>query len=80
MKIVTDYYAKPIPTRKFDWNAVDYDTYDGEGPVGYGATEAEAIADLEEQLELDPDLLREDRDERRQMEREYSNVREDTNA
>ena len=50
MKIVTDYWQKPIPTNKFDWSAVDDDTYDGSGPVGYGATEDEAIRDLMEQL------------------------------
>lgn len=52
MKIVTDYWAKPIPTSKFDWSAVDSDTYDGAPdthpacPIGYGATEGEAIVDL----------------------------------
>ncbi len=51
MKIVTDYWAKPIPVRNCDWMAVDDDTYDGEGPVGFGATEEEAIADLMEKLE-----------------------------
>lgn len=53
MKIVTHYDPKPIPLRQFDWDAIDDDTYDGEGcPVGYGATEQEAIGDLKEQLEL----------------------------
>lgn len=52
MKIVTDYWAKPIPDRRFDWTAVDDDTYDGDGPVGAGATEAEAIADLKEKLDV----------------------------
>ena len=39
----------PIPIRSFDWQATlgDYDEGD---TVGYGATEAEAIADLREQL------------------------------
>ena len=47
MKIVTEYWAKPIPRRDWDWAAYDADTYDGPGcPVGTGATEAEAIADL----------------------------------
>ena len=48
-KIVTEYWAKPIPTRQFDWTAY----YDGDEPNdaggmkhGSGATEAEAIADL----------------------------------
>jgi len=63
MKIVTRYAPPPIGSRAFDcWSAVDADTYDisgvdeegipyGNGPVGYGATEAEAIADLKEQME-----------------------------
>jgi hypothetical protein len=56
MKIRTDFWMKPIPARQFDWSAIDDDTYDGApdaGPqaVGYGATEAEAVADLMAQLE-----------------------------
>lgn len=54
MKIVTDYWAKPIPLRQFDWSAIDDDTYDGAEdsncPVGYGATEQQAIDDLLEQM------------------------------
>lgn len=51
MKIVTDYWAKPIPDRKFDWSAIDDDTYDGPGcPIGYGATEEAARDDLLEQI------------------------------
>ncbi len=52
MKIETDYWKKPGPTDKFDWSAT-YDNYEGgdgydepAGPVGYGATEQEAICDL----------------------------------
>jgi hypothetical protein len=52
----------PIPVRHFDWCAIDEDTYDMTGvdeegqpysnhPVGYGRSEAEAIADLKEQLD-----------------------------
>lgn len=49
MNIKTEYWMKPIPTSKLDWSAVDDDTYDGPGyPVGHGATEQEAIADLME--------------------------------
>lgn len=45
---------KPIPVRDFDWCAVDDDTYDGEGcPIGYGATEETAIADLISQIEAE---------------------------
>lgn len=51
--IRTNYWAKPIPDRRFDWSAIDYATYDGlDGPIGFGATEAEAIADLKEKLEV----------------------------
>lgn len=56
MNVVTDYWRKPIPTNAFDWSAIDADTYDGAPdthprcPIGYGATEAEARADLAEQL------------------------------
>jgi len=52
VKIKTNYVYPPIPIRCFDWSAIDDDTYDGEGcAIGYGATEAEAIADLLEQIE-----------------------------
>lgn len=52
MKILTAFVYPPIPIRSFDWQAWDDDTYDGPGcPLGHGATEAEAIADLREQLE-----------------------------
>lgn len=44
-KIRTDYWAKPMPVRQFDWSAV-FDSYDDGDPVGYGATEQEAINDL----------------------------------
>jgi hypothetical protein len=56
MKIVTNNVCPPIPLRNTDWIAVDDDTYDGTGPVGTGATEAEAIADLKEQLSIDDEL------------------------
>lgn len=51
MKIKTRHDFPPIPDRRFDWSAVDDDTYDYDQPIGHGATEAEAIADLLEQLE-----------------------------
>lgn len=51
MKIVTDYVYPPIPDRSCDWSAVDDDTYDYDQPIGWGATEAAAIADLLEQLD-----------------------------
>ncbi len=43
--IVTSYDPKPIPTRAFDWCAV-FDGYDGGDPIGFGATEEAAIAEL----------------------------------
>lgn len=47
MSIATSYVYQPIPIRCFDWSAVDDRTYDGEGcRVGYGATEADAVAEL----------------------------------
>ena len=39
----------PIPIREFDWAAYEKD-YEPGRPVGYGATEAEAIVDLFNQL------------------------------
>jgi hypothetical protein len=40
------------PYRSSDWSAIDDSTYDGPGcPVGWGATEEEAIRDLLEQIE-----------------------------
>lgn len=51
MKIVTHHDPKPIPSRAFDWSAVDDSTYDGDGPIGYGATESAAIEDLKNQLD-----------------------------
>jgi hypothetical protein len=53
-KIVTDFIYPPVPSRQFDWCAVtdNYDGADGGNePIGYGPTEAAAIADLIEQLE-----------------------------
>jgi hypothetical protein len=51
MKIRTSHWLKPIPIREYDWEAIDADTYDGEGsPIGHGETEQAAIADLLDQL------------------------------
>lgn len=55
----------PIPTRNFDYSAIDANTYDADcdqdgyfsnSPRGDGATEIEAINDLLDQLEDDEDL------------------------
>ena len=60
VNISTSFNCPPIPIRDYDWSAVDYDTYDCDcddcgffslGPVGHGATEQEAIADLLMQME-----------------------------
>ncbi|WP_300396347.1 hypothetical protein [Henriciella sp.] len=50
-KIVTHYDPPPVPWRSFDWCAYDDRTHDMDTPCGYGATEAEAIEDLMEQLD-----------------------------
>jgi hypothetical protein len=47
--IRTNYDWPPIPTKVFDWSAW-IDGREEDGPCGHGATEAEAIADLKEQL------------------------------
>ena len=52
MKIRTSHDYPPIPIRCVDWSAVT-DDYESGHPIGRGATEAEAIADLLEQLEID---------------------------
>ena len=60
VKVRTNHDYPPIPDRSMDWSAVDHDTYDCDcdergffslGPVGHGATEQEAIADLLMQME-----------------------------
>ena len=51
MNIITRNVCPPIPDRRLDWEAYDDDTYDGPGcPVGTGATEADAVADLLEKI------------------------------
>ncbi len=50
MKITTIYDPPPIPMREFDWVALP-DSYDIGSPLGYGATEAAAIAALKERLD-----------------------------
>jgi hypothetical protein len=47
-KIATHRWLKPILTCKFDWVAWFDDEGEEMGRYGYGATEAEAIADLVE--------------------------------
>jgi hypothetical protein len=47
--VKTHYAPPPIPLRNFDWSAT-LDGYEPGDPIGHGATEATAIADLQEQL------------------------------
>ena len=49
-KIHTFYEFPPIPIRTFDFGAVA-DGYEPGAPIGWGETEADAIADLLEQLD-----------------------------
>ena len=57
-RIITNHDYPPIPVRMFDWSAHRDSWEPGWGPVGHGATEAEAIADLldaeAEQYEEEP--------------------------
>ncbi len=54
MNIRTDYIFPPIPDRRFDWSAIDDDSYCGHGSsVGYGRTEQEAVDDLRQQMDED---------------------------
>jgi hypothetical protein len=52
MKIRTEFQPNLTPNTRSVWTAVDDDSYDGEpsSPHGFGFTEAEAIADLLEQM------------------------------
>jgi len=54
MKVKTEYVFPPIPSRNFDWSAIDEDTYDGAPdshcPLGSGDTEQDAIDDLLQQM------------------------------
>ena len=44
-KICTTFINPPIPIRGYDWEAVRAD-YDEGDPIGYGASEQEAVDDL----------------------------------
>lgn len=50
MTIKTEYYPKPIPDRRYDWDAW-IDEMNEDSPIGHGLTEQEAIKDLKQQLE-----------------------------
>jgi len=47
--MITSFVYPPIPIRQFDWCAYLDDDVES-GPYGWGATEAEAILDLEDLL------------------------------
>ena len=50
-RIITKYDPPPFPKiRRFDWSAV-MDGYEPGDPIGWGATEQEAVDDLWEQVE-----------------------------
>lgn len=51
-KIKTRYDTLPIPSKDYDWSAVR-ENWDLGEPIGYGATEKEAINNL---LELEEEL------------------------
>lgn len=51
INIQTYYDPKPIPIRRFDWEAFDSDALDYDSVTGFGATKEEAIADLMERLD-----------------------------
>jgi len=52
-KVVTEFVYPPIPIRDMDWSAHDSDSYDGAPDsgrrahiIGWGKTEADAIAEF----------------------------------
>jgi hypothetical protein len=50
MNIRTKYDPPPIPIRDCDWSAWDDDTYDYDGPLGWGKSEGDAMYDLGDQM------------------------------
>lgn len=57
MKIVTEFWAKPIPTDQFDWSAHDDDLGGDCSKIGYGRTEAEAIEDFAQAVRDFTDIM-----------------------
>lgn len=55
MTLKTVYDPKPIPIRRFDWEAYDDDTFDMGSCIGYGTTEQEAIDNLMEMIDEETD-------------------------
>lgn len=56
MTIKTKYDPPPIPTRNRDWSAW-IEGWEEDGPYGYGRTEDEAKADLQEWLDMEEDKI-----------------------
>lgn len=54
-KLVTTHVCPPIPDRRNDWCA-HYDGDEESGDIGWGATEAEAIADFRDNYQDEADL------------------------
>lgn len=53
-RIVISFEYPPIHIRSVDWSAT-LDGYEPGDPIGHGATEADAISDLLEQMEGKPE-------------------------
>jgi hypothetical protein len=51
VKIVVHYWMKPIPMRNADWEAT-LDNYEPGHPIGFGATQEDAVEDLRVVYEL----------------------------
>lgn len=51
MNIITWHEKPPVPSRQYDYGAVDNDTYEPGCPIGWGETPEAAIADLKVQIE-----------------------------
>ena len=74
-KIITYHWAKPIPVRHFDWEAVT-DDYDGapdsstRNQIGYGTTEQEAIDDLKRLLQEEAEYQQDMEEQRYRAEME----------
>ena len=56
-QIITNYWAKPIPDRQFDWSAME--NGGNENMCGWGPTEKEAIEDLKRRQNEEADWLEE---------------------
>jgi hypothetical protein len=49
-RIITDHVFPPIPMRHCNWCAY-YEGTEESGPLGWGATESEAVTDLQENFD-----------------------------